>query len=441
MAPAPRDLSFAATVAPASVGPWRRGADRRPPPPTFRTHADYTSRLQPQRPVREWQRVEALLIVVAELMAVPLLVAGALLFELIGAALLGAGHLVLWRGRQRPTRLLRWWRRGVWTLTGVLGFALTVLVFIDLVLYEPGLRLLLDQVERTSGVDVCFERAHGNIFTGRVHLEGVTIRHRDGADLALSISRLDIDIAMLRLFEREVPITELQLHGVRGAVVRHRALGVGQPGGRGFVIERLIVDDLAIAFEDLAGPTRVLPLAIEHLELAPLRSEYALLDVVCHTRGRGRARGNTFLAEPGTWSVRDVPLGPQASVGLGAAGRWLRGGAADITVTCVDPDDDPLRLRVDLDLTALRIVPPGDGERRSLQRIAAAFARLGPRLELRLELELGRERLRGVASAAQLGLWDLGVQQFNHQLGRRLGLGGEELHLLGLGRSRSRRDH
>jgi hypothetical protein len=380
--------------------------------------------------------VEALLIVVAELMAVPLLVAAALLFELVGAAVLGAGHVVLWRGRERPTRLLRWWRRAVWTLTGVLGFVLTALVFVDLVLYEPGLRLLLDQVERTSGVDVCFERARGNLFTGHVHLEGVTIRHRNGADLALSISRLDIDIAMLRLFEPEVPITLLELQGVRGSIVRNRAPGFGAPGGgRGFVIERLVVDDLAVEFDDLAGaPTRVLPLALEHLEIAPLRSEYALVDLLCHTRARGRARGNGFLAEAGAWSVRDISLGAQGSVGLGAAGKWLRDGDLDLSVTCIDPAADPLRLRVDLGLSGFRVGPPTEGGRRpALQRIAAAFARIGPRLELQFELELGRDRLRGVASAAQVGLWDMAVLEYNLQLGRRLELGEDELRLLGLG--------
>lgn len=380
--------------------------------------------------------MEALLIVVAELMAIPLIVAGVLLFELALAAILGVGHITLWHGRKRPTRLLRWWRRAVWTLTGVLGFVLTALVFIDLALYEPGLRLLLDRVERTAGVDVCFERARGNLFTGRVHLEGVTIRHRNGADLALSIARLDIDIAMLRLFEHKVPISLLELHGVRGAIVRKRAPVFGPPGGgRDFVIEQLVVDDLAVDFEDLAGaPARVLPLTLERLETAPLRSEYALVDLLCHTRARGRARGNAFTAEGRAWTVRDVPLGALGTVALGPAGKWLRGGSLDVGLTCLDPAGDPLRLRVDLALSDFRVGPPAEGmSRATLQRIATAFARLDPRLELQFELELGRHRLRGVASAVQVGLWEMGVLEYNRQLGRRLGLGDDDLRLLGIG--------
>lgn len=378
--------------------------------------------------------MEALLVVVAELMAIPLLIAAALLFELAGAALIAVGQVIAWR-RGRPSRLLRWWRRLVWTLTGVLGFVLTALVFVNLVLYEPGLRLLLDQVERSSGVDVCFERGSGNIFTGEVHLEGVTVRHRNGADVALSIDSLDIDIAMLRVFAGETPIESLQLHGVRGAIVRNKIQGDGQPPGRGFVIERLVVDDLAIEFEDLAGgPVRVLPLAIDHLEVTPLRSRLAVVDLLCHTRAAGRARGSRFSAATGAWKVDGVALDGVGGPRLGAASKWLRGGALDVGVTCRDPDADPLVLGLDVGLSAFQLVPPADLGRRTIaQKLTAAVAGLGPRIDLEFKLEIGRRRLDGAASAAHAGLWDLGVQAFNLELTRRLGLGRDELASFGLG--------
>lgn len=377
--------------------------------------------------------MEALILVVAELMTIPLLIAAALLFEVAGAAVIAVGQLIAWRGA-RPTRLLRWWRRLVWSLTGVLGFVLTALIFVDLFLYEPGLRLLLDQVERASGVDVCFERGRGNLFTGVVHLEGVTVRHRNGADVALTIDRLDIDIAMLRVFADEVPISELQLHGVRGAIVRNKTQGTGHPPGRGFVIERLLVDDLAIDFEDLAGgPVRVLPLAIDHLEVTPLRSRLAVVDLLCHTRATGRARGSHFGAEGGTWKVGGISLGGQGPR-LGAVSKWVRGGALDISVACRDAAADPLVLGIHVGIAAFQLVPPGELGRRTIaQKLAAAISNLGPRIDLDLRLEIGRDRLDGAASAAHAGLWDLGVQSLNLELTRRMGLGKDELSLFGVG--------
>jgi hypothetical protein len=379
--------------------------------------------------------VEALLLVVAELMAIPLLVAAALLFEVAGLAVIGLGALLVGR-RARPTALVRWWRRGVWTLTGVLGFLLAALVFVDLALYEPGLRLLLGQVERSSGVDLYFERARGNIFTGEVHLEGVTIRHHGaGADVDLSIERLDIDIAMLRLFEPRVPITGLELHGVRGALVREGGRAAERRRGRGFVIEQLIVDDLAVDFEDRAvAPIRLLPVAVDHLEIAPLRSDAALVDLLCHTSARGRARGNTFVARPGAWSVDHIPLGLQDSARLGTMGKWLRGGQLDVDLTCLDAGADPLALGVDVGLSGFQVAPPeGTGRRALAQKIAAAVTRVGPRVELHLRLEIDRGRLVGVASASEIGLLDLGIQEYNLELGKRLGLGRDELYLLGVG--------
>ncbi len=391
-------------------------------------------RLQETAAVRESCPVEALLLVVAELMTIPLLIAGALLFEAAGVAVITLGQAIAWRSA-RPSRLLRWWRRLLWTLTGVVGFVLTALIFVDLVLYEPGLRLLLDQVERSSGVDVCFERGRGNLFTGVVHLEGVTVRHRNGADVALAIDSLDIDIAMLRIFSAEVPIESLHLMGVRGAIVRNKIHGDGQPPGHRFVVEHLVVDDLAIDFEDLAGgPVRVLPLAIEHLEVTPLRSRFAVVDLLCHTRAEGRARGSRFSAGGGGWKVEGIALGGLGGPRLGAASKWIRGGALDVAFTCRDAEADPLVLRVDVGVTAFQLVPPLELGRRTIaQKLAGIVSNLGPRIDLRLDLEIGRRRLDGAASAAHAGLWDLGVQAFNLELTRRLGLGRDELAAFGLG--------
>lgn len=379
--------------------------------------------------------MEALLLIVAELMTIPLFVATALLIEFTGGALIGVVQLLLSRGDRRPSRARRWWRRIVWTSTGVLGLLLATLVFIDLVLYEQGLRLLLDHVERRSGVDLCFERASGNIFTGEVHLEGVTIRHSNGAEVALNIDAVDIDVAMLRLLEPAVPITRLELRGVRGAITRRHAAPRGtRPGGRSFVIERLAISDMAIDFEDLAGtPLRSLPLAVDDLELAPLRSDHALVDLLCHTRASGRARGVSFAAEPGRWRAWDISLA-SAAARLGPAGKWLRGGQLDLAVVCPAEDADPFDLRVEVGLSRLQFVPPSDSGRRGLvTRVAAAIERLGPRVELQLVVSLSRGELVGVTSAAQINLWDRGVHEYNHQLGQRLGLDKDDLSLFGVG--------
>ena len=63
--------------------------------------------------MRESCPVEALILVVAELMTIPLLIAAALLFEVAGAAVIAIGQLIAWRGA-RPTRRAkaRAWHEG-----------------------------------------------------------------------------------------------------------------------------------------------------------------------------------------------------------------------------------------------------------------------------------------------------------------------------------------
>ena len=126
--------------------------------------------------VPQSRSVESLLLVVAELLTVPLLAALALCVEVVGVVVLGVGTAVVRPLTSARPLLVRWWRRVVWTTTGVLGLVLLGLILVDLVAFETGVRLALDQVEQRSGVDLAFEHARGSVFTGRLELTGVTAR-------------------------------------------------------------------------------------------------------------------------------------------------------------------------------------------------------------------------------------------------------------------------
>jgi hypothetical protein len=70
---------------------------------------------------------------------------------------LGGGGLLLlgqWTlGRRLRARLLRWWRRLLWTAVGVLGLLLLGLLLIDLLLFAPALRIALDQIAKANDWD------------------------------------------------------------------------------------------------------------------------------------------------------------------------------------------------------------------------------------------------------------------------------------------------
>lgn len=379
--------------------------------------------------------MESLLLVVAELLTVPLLAALALLVEAGGVAVLGLGTaLVRPRSSARPV-LVRWWRRVVWTTTGMLGLVLAALILVDLLVFETGVRLALDQVEQRSGIDLAFERARGSVFTGRLELTGVTARRTgEGADFSLAVREVVLDVDMLQIFRSAVPLELVRVVGVRGEIARRDAGGAPRPY-HAFAVGRLELEDIELRFEDdINAPFQSLPIQFDHFNVAPLRSEYAMLDVLCRGDARGEARGYGFAAGGGTWRTRDIPLGPAAHK-LGPAGRWIRSGDVDVTLTCLESQDqDAVPLAVELRLHNFQIAPPGDSGRSvPASRIAAAITRLGPEIQVRSTLTLPLERFRGATNVGQLGLWDGAIQAWNVDLGAKLGLASDDLILLGLG--------
>ena len=384
--------------------------------------------------MRQCRPVDSLLLVVAELVSVPRLVAGMLMLALASGLLLSFGHLAL--GRRARRRTLRWWRRLLWTTIGVLGLLLAGLLLIDLFLFGPALRIALDQIELRSGVDVSFRSARGSLFTGHLELDEVTVRRSgEGLAFSLTIRELVLDVDMARLHHEALPIAVVRAVGVRGSLVRRE----GGPARtvRPFVIERLELEDVQIDFEDtITAPFRSLPLEFETLAISPLRSEFAMLDALCGSEARGSARGYSFGAGAHAWTARAIPIGPAAHK-LGAAGRWIRGGDLDVTLRCDgDHDGEAVPLLVDLRLHNFKIAPPGDsGRHLAASKIAGALAGLGPALQVRFGFSLPRERFRGATNVGQLGLWDGAIHAWNVELAGRLGLTVEELKMLGLGSS------
>lgn len=376
--------------------------------------------------------VDSLLLVVAELVTVPRLVAALLLLVIGGGALLLLGQWAL--ARRLRSGLLRWWRRLLWAAVGGFGLLLLGLLLIDVLLFAPALRIALDQIELRSGVDINFQRARGSLFTGRLELGDVSVRRGGGGlEFSLTVRELVVDVDMLGLLHEHLPIAELRADGVRGSLVRREA---GAPGpSRPFVISRLELSDVQLDFADtITAPFRDLPLEFAALKIGPLRSDYAMLDVLCGSEARGSARGYSFGAAASSWQARGIPIGPAAHK-LGAAGRWIRGGDLDVTLRCTgERDAAELPLAVDLRLYNFKIAPPGDsGRSQPASRITEALARLGPELQFHLAFVLPRERFHGASNVGALGLWEGAIQAWNVELGARLGLTGDDLRMLGVG--------
>jgi hypothetical protein len=157
---------------------------------------------------------------------------------------------------------------------------------------------------------------------------------------------------------------------------------------------------------------------IEHLEAAPVRSDYALFDLLYGATGSGAVEGLPFEVETTrsddgrttTWRAPKLPLALAAPY-LGTGGRYIEGGHVEVEVrdewlTAREPPNVAMHYRVVLhDLKMAVPEQLGPSERALVVPLTVAVEKLGREIPLEFSIELDEERFRGAMSLEAIGLW------------------------------------
>jgi hypothetical protein len=371
--------------------------------------------------------MDALFVVVAELLLLPLILWVLILLELVIGTL---GTLVgILLGRRRPTELIhRQWlrlrRRLVWSL---LLFAIA-LVMIDLVFFEALVNVALGSIDDRDDLDVRHAHAEGSFILGRIEIDHLQLSGVRGdlddpsARFELDIETLVIDIDTAALLTANFAVEELSLDGVRGSYDRLRrgaSEPVEQPGpSREFRVDRLHVGALELTLRDhVPATTRELTLELEELDIGPLRSDHAAYDMLYRSRGRGSVAGIGFeLAAHEvdgvpqmTLEVHDMPL-DELGAPLERAAGVRAGGKADLVlVNRHHADVDPAELEIDVTLTLREFeLHAGDratlGTKVMLELAGRALAQLGREFPVAFELRITEDELAGSRSLSESGV-------------------------------------
>ena len=165
--------------------------------------------------------MDALFIVVAELLIIPLILWALIVLELTVGVAASVFSIVI--GRRSPSEAVVYsWRairrRLLWSLI----FMTSALLLADLVLFDTIVHLALRSADDREDLDVAYEHAEGSFILGRIELHqlelaGVRGEHDDpSARFEVSVDRLVIDIDTARLLAAAFAVEELSLDGVRG---------------------------------------------------------------------------------------------------------------------------------------------------------------------------------------------------------------------------------
>ena len=333
--------------------------------------------------------MEPLVVLAAELLAAAL-IAGALV--LVAAAALAAALAL--RPRASAAAQLR--RRLARAFAALFALALALLLLLPTLLLGPALRRVLADAAARTGYAVTFARADASLLRGALTLEGVVV-DRPGVT-HLDLERAHLDLSWPSLLAPRVTVEALEIAGLRGYYSPpERTGGPPRPRGRPFTVERLRLHGATLALPAAAGAaTSGHRLVIDDLEVAPLRSDHAIEDLVFAAQGRlhldALALTITRGDDASLWEVGDLPLADLHPY-LPEAARAL-GGRLDLRVTA--ERFAGLRLLVRLRLRDLH----APGARPWVDRALA----LAPPLELTHELRVDAERLTGALALADTDL-------------------------------------
>jgi hypothetical protein len=350
----------------------------------------------------------------------------------------------------QPPRQRRRWTR--WLLIGCGTFSALVfaaLLVINQWFLDDFARTVLEKQQARTGIAITAETIQGNLFTGHFQATGITVRRTDhpAGLIDLTVRKLDLTVAVWRVFAKPVVVDAVNVDGIRGRYER------GVPGQapsknplsiagvtlendgdktsvilepnrkikRPFVMSELTVTDLDVAYAD---HTRKRPLAvpvtITRLTANPLRSQWAVLDVLFRANATGTIAGRPLtitttgddLGRDTQWNVDGLPVEILADQ-IGGPFALLSAGMADVHVTDHWRNSDDGRVivmdwQVVLNHVSAEVPETTSKLMALLAKPAVAFINAkGERVPLSFRVEIDEDRFDGAASAEAAGLWQV----------------------------------
>lgn len=304
--------------------------------------------------------MEALVILLAELLGAPVIVAlvfFATLALLIFTILLGVlprlfrrrsdggeAHRNRFMLRRKRLRILAWMRASAFATLILMVAALLAGNFVFL---EPLAKRVLAAVGRHTNTELTFASVSGNIFTGEFTFTGVRAKRRSAvkSSFDLAARRLTADIDLWTLLARPIAFETVTVEGVTGSIRSpERRKRSGAPADlklkpkRKFVIRGLALSDVAIALSK--GDNAPVAVALNSVKSTGFRSNFAVFDTLFRSDLSGTLDGRelAIATEPAgigritRWRIPDLPADTLSRIVTRPPAGWLREGTLNVSV-------------------------------------------------------------------------------------------------------------
>ena len=311
-------------------------------------------------------------------------------------------------------------KRLSWILGGVLALFLTVALLVNFVFFEPAVRWGLARIEKRTGIKVVFQSATGNLFTGRLKLTDATAQRRESvvSNFDLRVEEIAIDLSMTEILASTARIESVLISGLTGNF--HR---VATPDRvkirRRYEVDHLRLEHVEIVIQDTTRQEEArFNFKLNELDSRPLRSRFAVLDLLFRSNASGEISGQPFSirtekTEKGRqtqWQVDELPVAFVARY-LGGPFDWLSGGTVDVRVEDKWAIAESAEIEMRWSFVLKNLVVNSPDNTSVMGGILGAtigeyLRRNSEKLDVSFSLTMNEDQFEGAASADAAGLGD-----------------------------------
>ncbi len=306
-------------------------------------------------------------------------------------------------------------------LIAFLGLAAVTVLAANSYLLQPLAELAFGRVQKRSGTQIKADAITGNLATGRLALDGMSLARKvEGRNaFELKIGHAVADLSLLRIFEPEWRFDEIHLTGVGGRFEVFEKASAERPPqvGRGiFSVGSAFMRQctLDIVNHPPSGEARTVRVLVDELRLEEYRSHWSLYDLLFRSKGTGKIQDAPFEVgfeevegeHRSTWKVTGLNAESFASRLRGPLGA-MRGGKVDLSVVSRWPLGDARKITMTWKLVLQGATPGRDDGSGGSGVLRTWLANRGKDLRLEFDCAVPRDRFDGAESLRDADLWGI----------------------------------
>ncbi len=382
--------------------------------------------------------MEAIALIIGELVFAILAPFIALVVEAVGAVISALIGLLTGKPTEKiaSSRIARLVALVLAVLTGLVFACILVVNFF---FFEDSARFVLGKVESRAGIATECEEIDGSLLFGRVDLRNCSIRRPDHptSSFDLSVGEVTIDLRITSMLGTAT-LDTARVVGLSGWVRSDRsqapdeesAEGDGERPRREFEVRDLQVSDVSVELSGTNpdGNRFDVPIEIDQVEVKPLRSRFALFDILFRSNASGSLAGAPFRLNSSEipdgrrteWRAEKVPIASFGSM-TGGILSWFSSGYVDVYVDDEWERSDATAIDMDWNLRFSQIeVTPPPGTGRVTRFVTAPLTRYVNGFDgdfpLEFEMVLNEDQFLYQSSLAAAGVWSAIGEAANNAL-------------------------